>query len=152
MTLHYTKVTENMLYEKWKATEKLNLLHLEARPPYFRDGQASESVRYEYIRKNLDAVRVPFGVCFKPSKLPCRRQTSQCLDCANFCSSRDNVSEYEAEIEKVRKQLEISKNLGRDEWAQGNQKYLEVLEDMLARVQKEGVVHKSGNLREERCG
>ena len=28
MTLHYAKVSENMLYKKWKETEKLNLLHL----------------------------------------------------------------------------------------------------------------------------
>ena len=30
MTLHYSKVSENMLYRKWKETEKLNLLHLDS--------------------------------------------------------------------------------------------------------------------------
>ena len=149
MTLHYTKVTENKLYEKWKETEKLDLLRLDAAPPSFRSEQNRESVRYEFIRKNLDAVRVPFGVCFKPSKLSCRQQTNHCLDCANFCSSRDNVSEYEEEIKKVKKQLDISKTLGRTEWEEKNQKYLETLERMLARIQGEGVVHKNGDLREE---
>lgn len=33
MTLHYAKVSENMLYKKWKETEKLNRLHLECTPP-----------------------------------------------------------------------------------------------------------------------
>ena len=152
MTLHYAKVTENKLYEKWKETEKLNLLRLDASPPVFREEQKLESVRYEFIRKNLDAVRVPFGVCFKPSKLSCRQQTSHCFECANFCSSRDNASEYEEEINKVKKQLDISKSMGRADWEEKNREYLEVLEKLLARIQAEGVVHKNGNLREERNG
>jgi hypothetical protein len=152
MTLHYTKVSENKLYEKWKETEKLNLLHLPAAPPTFREEQKNEDIRYEFVRKNLDAVRIPFGVCFKPSKLACRRQTSHCFDCANFCSSRDNISEYEGEIKKVKEQLKISKTHSRTEWEEKNHKYLEVLEKLLARIIKEGVVHKNGSLREERCG
>ena len=152
MTLHYTKVTENMLYEKWKETERLNLLHLDAKPYDLHSDKKREGVRYEFIRKNLDAVRIPFGVCFKPSKLSCRQQTSHCFDCANFCSDGDNVSEYVEEITKVKKQLEISKKLCRAEWEEKNQKYLDVLENMLARIREEGVVHKNGNLREERFG
>ena len=152
MTLHYAKVTENKLYEKWKETEKLNLLRLDAAQPVSRSEQKHESVRYEYIRKNLDAVKIPFGVCFKPSKLSCRQQTSHCFDCANFCSSRDNVSEYEEEIKRVKKQLDVSRTLGRTEWEGKNQKYLEALERMSARIHKEGVVHKNGDLREERNG
>lgn len=115
-----------MLYRKWKETEKLNLLHLESTPPNaYKEKQ--EEIRYEFIRKNLDAVRVPFGVCFKPSKLPCRQQISQCLDCANFCTGRSNIREYEEEIKRVREQLVISKALGRTEWEEKNQKCLDVL-------------------------
>ena len=147
MTLHYAKVTENMLYRKWKETEKLNLLHLESTPPNaYKEKQ--EEIRYEFIRKNLDAVRVPFGVCFKPTKLPCRQQMGHCLDCANFCTNRDNIPEYEKEIERVREQLKISKTLGRDEWEEKNRIYLEILEKMLARIQKEGLIHKNGSHRE----
>jgi len=148
MTLHYSKVSENMLYRKWKETEKLNLLHLESMPPNAHK-EGVEEIRYEFIRKNLDAVRVPFGVCFKPSKLPCRQQISHCLDCANFCTSRDNIPEYEKEIEMVKEQLRISKMLGREEWEEKNRNYLEILEKMLARIQKEGLIHKNGNHREE---
>lgn len=148
MTLHYAKVSENMLYRKWKETEKLNLLHLESMPPNAHK-EGLEGIRYEFIRKNLDAVRVPFGVCFKPSKLPCRQQISHCLECANFCTGRANIPEYEKEIERVREQLEISKTLGRDEWKEKNRNYLEILEKMLARIQKEGLIHKNGGHREE---
>ena len=148
MTLHYAKISENMLYRKWKETEKLNLLHLESMPPNAHKGNREE-IRYEFIRKNLDAVRVPFGVCFKPSKLPCRQQISHCLNCANFCTAKDNIPEYEQEIERVREQLEISKKLGRIEGEEKNRNYLEILEKMLARIQKEGLVHKNGSHRDE---
>ena len=148
MTLHYSKVSENMLYRKWKETEKLNLLHLGGTPPN-KHMEKQEEIRYEFIRKNLDAVRVPFGVCFKPTKLPCRQQMGHCLDCANFCTGRDNISEYEKEIERVREQLKISKTLGRGEWEEKNRNYLEILERMLARIQKEGLIHKNGSHREE---
>jgi integrase len=148
MTLHYSKVSENMLYRKWKETEKLKLLHIESTPPN-APKEKREEIRYEFIRKNLDAVRVPFGVCFKPTKLPCRQQMGHCLDCANFCTGRDNILEYEKEIEIVKEQLKISKALGRSEWEEKNRNYLEILEKMLARIQKEGLIHKNGSHREE---
>lgn len=151
MTLHYAKVSENMLYEKWKETEKLNLLHLDTEPPRKEEAQ-KEGLHYEYVRKSLDAVKVPFGVCFKPSKLPCRQQMNHCIECANFCTCSDNIPEYEAEIERVRKQLEISREMGRSEWAEKNQNYLETLEKMLVRIRAEGLVHKSGRLREVQDG
>lgn len=148
MTLHYSKVSENMLYKKWKETERLNLLHLDSTPPNVHM-EKQEEIRYEFIRKNLDAVRVPFGVCFKPSKIPCRQQISHCIDCANLCTGQNNISEYAKEIEMVREQLKISKTLGRSDWEEKNQNYLETLERMLARIQKEGLIHKNGSHREE---
>jgi integrase len=148
MTLHYAKVSEDMLYKKWKETEKLNLLHLESVPPDKRY-ENQEDVHYEFIRKNLDAVRVPFGVCFKPSKLPCRQQMNHCIDCANFCTGKENINEYEEEIRRVKKQLVISREQGRAEWEEKSLKYLEVLEKMLERIQKEGTIHKNGKLRED---
>ena len=148
MTVHYSKVSENMLYEKWKETEKLELLHLDSRPPQ-KVPVKEEGLHYEFIRKNLDAVKVPFGVCFKPGKLPCRQQMNHCLDCANFCTCKDNIAEYEAEIGRVRKQIELGVSLDRSDWVEKNRNYLDVLEKMLARIQTEGVVHKNGHLREE---
>lgn len=111
-----------------------------------------EDIHYEFIRKNLNTVRVPLGVCFKPSKLPCRQQISHCLDCANFCTSRANITEYEEEIVKIKEQLEVSKALAREKWEEKNWKYVELLEKMLLRIQKEGTVYKNGKLRKEDDG
>jgi integrase len=151
MTLHYSKVSENMLYEKWKKTETLNLLHLNSKSPS-ENKVKEEGLHYEYVRKNLDAVKVPFGVCLKPTKIPCRQQMNHCLECANFCTSNDNTAEYEAEIARVQTLLELSRKLDRDEWVEKNQKYLEILEKMLDQIQTEGTIHKNGKLREDYHG
>lgn len=148
MTVHYSKVSENMLYEKWKETEKLELLHLDSRPPQ-KVPVKEEGLHYEFIRRNLDAVKVPFGVCFKPAKLPCHQQMRHCIDCANFCTCKDNIPEYEAEIGRVKEQIELGISLERKDWVDKNRNYLETIEKMLARIQTEGLIHKNGHIREE---
>lgn len=150
MTLHYAKVSENALYEKWKETEKLKLFHLEGSRRIEKSGaEQEERLRYEYVRKNLDAVRVPFGTCFKPSKLACRQQMNHCLECSSFCSTNENIPEYEEEIRRVLEMLNISQKIGREDWEKKNTQYLSILEKMLERICKEGTVHKNGSLREE---
>lgn len=148
MTLHYAKVSEDMLYQKWHETEKLNLFKPDAAPPD-PDRQPPEDIHYELVRKNLDAVKVPFGVCFKPSKIGCKSQMSMCLSCANFCSAKENLPEYESEIKRVAGQIIIGKKLGREEWVNKNNEYLENLQQMRDRILQEGLVHKNGKLREE---
>lgn len=151
MTLHYAKVSENAMYEKWKEMERIKLFHIE--PPANEDkapedGGKEESIRYEYIRSSLDAVRVPFGTCFKPSKLVCRHQMGKCLECAEFCSTKENIPEYEEEIKRVRALIEISRENDRQDWEETNAEYLEVLEKMLQRIHENGIVHKHASLRE----
>jgi len=148
MTLHYAKVSENALYEKWKETEQLRLFHTGVIPPGKHRAE-NGGVQYEKIRPNLDAVKVPFGACFKPTKLSCRQQTKHCLECSNFCSTRENSREYEGEIKRVTEWIRVSTELGRPGWIEKNRDYLRDLEAMLIRVRTEGVVHKNGNLRED---
>ncbi|QXE18336.1 tyrosine-type recombinase/integrase [Clostridium sp. 001] len=154
MTVHYATVTENTLYEKWKNTENLDLFRVNTETNNLEhidlnsdDGE--NLIRYEYVKKNLDAVRVPFGVCFKPSKLPCRQQMNHCLTCASFCTTVENIPEYEEEIDHVKSQIEISNRCGRELWAEKNKTYLKLLEDTLERVKEQKIVHKNGKSREE---
>ena len=147
MTLHYAKVSEDTVYQKWKHTEKLDLLKIKTLPPG-KNTAKTDMVHYENVRPNLDAVRVPFGVCFKPSKTGCRRQTEQCMECPSFCSTKENLEEYASEIEKVSAMIRIGKTLGREEWVQKNQEYLARLIQMQGEVEEKGIVHKSGSMRE----
>jgi integrase len=154
MTVHYATVSENTLYEKWKATEDLELFKVntetnELKKVKISEGNGENIIRYEYVKKNLDAVRVPFGVCFKASKVPCKQQMNHCLTCASFCTTTENIPEYEDEIAHVKRQIEISAQCGRELWADKNQQYLELLEKMLSRIKEEKIIHKNGSSREE---
>lgn len=154
MTVHYATVSENTLYEKWKQTEDLDLFKLnietkELEKVDLNSDEGENLIRYEYVKKNLDAVKVPFGVCFKPSKIPCKQQMNFCLTCASFCTTIDNIPEYEEEIQNVKKQIEISERCGRELWAEKNEEYLKLLESTLARVKEQKIIHKNGKSREE---
>ncbi len=147
MSLHYAKVTEDTLYQKWEKTERLDLFKPTTLPPGKTTDQ-EDRIHYEKVRPNLDAVRVPFGVCFKPSKAGCRRQTEQCMECPSFCSTSENLDEYAAEIEKASAMLRISQTLGREEWVKKNQEYLDRLMRMQKVLEDKGIIHKSGSIRE----
>lgn len=154
MTVHYATVTENVLYEKWKNTEDLELFKVDTKTNDLEkvdlSSDAGENlIRYEYVKKNLDAVRVPFGVCFKPNKFICKQQMNHCLNCGSFCTTTENIPEYEEEIEHVKKQIDISERCGRELWAEKNKTYLKLLEDTLTRVKEQKIIHKNGKSREE---
>lgn len=151
MTLHYSKVSEDMLYKKWKETEKLDLFQ-PVTPPPSQTYQKTEEIHYEYVRKSLDAVRVAFGTCFKPSKIGCKNQTKMCLECTSFCSTREDLPAYETEIKRVKELMMIGEATGRTDWIDKNRTYLETLESMKSRILQEGIVHKNGNLREDSNG
>ena len=105
-------------------------------------------IHFDRIRPNLDAVRVPFGVCFKPSRAGCRRQTEQCLECPSFCSTKENIDEYDAEIAKVQAMIDVGRALGRDDWVEKNREYLGRLAEMKTMLDEKGIIHKSGSVRE----
>lgn len=151
MTLHYSKVSEDMLYKKWKETEKLDLFQ-PATPPPNPDYPDTEEIHYEFVRKSLDAVRVPFGTCFKPSKIGCKNQTQMCLKCTSFCSTQEDLPAYDAEIKRVNALMTIGEATDRPDWVDKNRVYLENLESMKTRILQERIVHKNGNLREDTNG
>jgi len=148
MTLHYSKVSEDMLYKKWTETEKLNLFKPEVAPPDPKYPK-TEDIHFERIRKNLDAVRVPFGICFKPAKIACKQQMNMCIECPSFCTTKDDLPEYEAEIKRVKEQIRIGEAYNREDWVNKNAVYLQNLEKMRDRILSEGTIHKNGKLREE---
>lgn len=148
MTLHYSKVSEDMLYKKWQETEKLDLFR-PATPPPNPKYQDIEEVHYELVRKSLDAVRVPFGTCFKPSKIGCKNQTQMCLECTNFCSTKEDLPAYDEEIKRVQALIAIGENTGRIDWVDKNRIYLENLNKVKSRILDNGIVHKNGKLRED---
>ena len=74
---------------------------------------------------------------------------NHCLNCGSFCTTTENISEYEEEIQKVKSQIEISNRCGRELWAEKNKQYLDVLERTLEKIKEQKIVHKNGKSREE---
>lgn len=69
-----------------------------------------------------------------------------------FCSSKEDLPAYEAEIKRVTELIGISRELGREEWFEKNQKYLETLEAMRDKILQEGLVHKNSRSWEDSDG
>ncbi len=81
--------------------------------------------------------------------MPCKQQINQCLTCASFCTTDENLQEYKEEIAKVEEQIKISERCGRTLWKEKNEEYLKLLNDMVCKIKENHIVHKNGNSREE---
>ncbi len=75
-----------------------------------------------------------------------------CLDCTNFCSTKEDLPAYEAEIKRVEALIIIATKTERFDWAEKNNRYLNNLKRIRDKIRQEGIVHKNGNLREEADG
>lgn len=75
-----------------------------------------------------------------------------CLECASFCSAKEDLPAYEAEIKRVKALISIAEKTERNDWAEKNYQYLENLTRMRDRILQEGIVHKNGKLREDYDG
>ena len=72
-----------------------------------------------------------------------------CIECPSFCTTKDDLPEYEAEIKRVKEQILIGEACNRKDWINKNIEYLSRLEKMKERIVSEGTIHKNGKLREE---
>jgi integrase len=148
MTLHYAKISENKMYKEWQKAEKLEIFKLNEEIDEAYNNSDDQIINYKNVRSNLDSIKVPFGTCFKPSKITCKQQINQCFNCGSFCTTTMNKGEYEAEIIKVKEQIKLSKKLNRKKWIDLNEKYLETLEEMIEKIDNKKIIHKNSNSRE----
>ncbi|MDC3416221.1 tyrosine-type recombinase/integrase [Aquibacillus salsiterrae] len=112
MTLMYAKIADDTLRKEWeKAQEKKGpLLRVD-----LGDARVSEMnldddlIHWEYIRSNIEAVRVPLGYCLASKKEGCPYVVTPCLTCPNFCTTPENLPDFEREIEKIEEHIEMTK-------------------------------------------
>ncbi|WP_258073260.1 tyrosine-type recombinase/integrase [Brevibacillus laterosporus] len=112
MTLTYAKIADDTLRREWeKAHEK--------KGPLLRfnigNGQVNQMdidedlIHWEYIRSNIEAVRIPLGYCLASKKEGCPYVVTPCLTCPNFCTTPENLPDFDREIQKVKEHIEITK-------------------------------------------
>lgn len=156
MTLKYAQLLDGTLRKSWEEIMKTGLFKvninngkLEQVDLSFED---NDLIEWEYIRKNLDAVRIPLGYCFKPNKVQCNHQLNPCLTCSNMCTSPEFSYEFEIEIKETKRQIERAKQLGRTVWVEKNEVVLKKLESILAILKQGKVYHKVGKQKREYVG
>ncbi|MDC3412882.1 hypothetical protein NC797_03825 [Aquibacillus sp. 3ASR75-11] len=67
-------------------------------------------IHWEYIRGNIEAVRVPLGYCLASKKEGCPYVVTPCLTCSNFCTTPENLPDFEREIKKIEEHIEMTKH------------------------------------------
>lgn len=144
MTLQYAKILDETMRKSWEEVVEKGLFRID------EEGQVKSIdmsklddenvIEWEYIRYNLDAVRMPLGYCMKPKKQECHTQLNPCLTCRNLCTSPDFIPQFEMEIQETKAIVERGISQGRTVWAEKNQALLEKYINII-KVLKEGKIH-----------
>ncbi|MCH5583494.1 tyrosine-type recombinase/integrase [Shimazuella sp. AN120528] len=157
MTLHYAQILDDTMRRSWEEATKNGLFRINengGKPMQIsgQDIEQEDSIEWEYIRHNLDAVQLELGYCMKPIKQPCPTQANPCLSCRNFCTTPDFLPQYEIEIRRAKEIITRGKNLGRNMWVEKNQTLLNRLEPILEALQDGKVHHMAGKKGREYTG
>jgi hypothetical protein len=156
MTLWYAKILDTTMRRSWEEATKLGLFRIaESGKPIridISDIENEDIIEWEYIRHNLDAVRMPLGYCMKPKKQECHTQLNPCLTCRNLCTTPDFIPQYEIEIQETKAVIERGKSQNRNVWVEKNQALLERYEAILTVLKDGRTHHKAGKKGREYIG
>lgn len=157
MTLRYARVLDTTMRKSWEDVMKKGIFKVNVESGKLQKVdidkiENNDLIEWEYIRHNLDAVRIPLGFCLKPSKIQCNNQLNPCLICSNMCTSPEFIHEFDEEIIKTKNQIDRAKILGRNIWVEKNQTVLERLEAIVAVLRYGKVYHKAGKHKREYIG
>lgn len=113
MTMVYAKIADDTLRKEWEQAQakKGPLLRVDlGRAKVSEMDMDEDLIHWEYIRSNIEAARVPLGYCLASKKEGCPFVITPCLTCPNFCTTPENLPDFEQEIEKVEEHLELTKH------------------------------------------
>jgi integrase len=134
-TLRYAEILSETLRKSWEEVMSSEIYRFDIDgsiiPLNPNDEYDANLIEWEYIRFNLDAVKMPLGFCMKPSNSECCTQLNPCLTCKSLCTTTDFIPQYKQEIIETKMLIDKSKELGRDIWVEKNEAYLHKLEKIL---------------------
>ena len=113
VTLTCAKILDTTMRKSWEEATKQGIFRVNE-SGYLKKIDIStieneDVIESEYIRHNLDAVRLPLGFCMKPKKQECHTQLNPCLTCRNLCTTQDFIPEYELELQETKAIIERGK-------------------------------------------
>ncbi|WP_303871717.1 tyrosine-type recombinase/integrase [Acetobacterium wieringae] len=156
MTLTYAKVLDTSMHKAWEEASSRGLFrmdeHEKIKEIELSETENEDVIKWENIRTNLDAVRMPLGYCMKPKKQKCQSQTIPCLICSNLCTTPDFIPQYEHEIEELKVLIERAKNLGQETWTAKSENLKQRYEDVLNVLRDGKIRHEVGKKGREYIG
>jgi hypothetical protein len=156
MTLVYAKVLDTTLRKSWEQAVKNGIFRMtdsgRIKKIDISNIYNEDMIEWEYIRYNLDAVRMPLGFCMKPKKQDCFTQLNPCLTCRNLCTTPDFLPQYEVEILETKTLIERGKAQGREVWAEKNRHLLERYEEIVGVLKTGRTRHIAGKKGREYIG
>jgi integrase len=156
MTLRYAKILDDTMRSSWEEVIKKGLFKIDregkAIPINPNDITDEDIIEWEYIKNNLDAVRMPLGYCLKSKKQECHTQLNPCLTCRNLCTTVEFIPQFEHEIREIKQLIETGKKLGRDIWVEKNEYLLNRYMDILTVLKTGKTHHKAGKKGREYVG
>lgn len=156
MTLVYAKVLDTTLRKSWEQAVKNGVFRITAsghlKQVDISSIEDEDLIEWEYIRYNLDAVRMPLGFCMKPKKQDCFTQLNPCLTCRNLCTTPDFLPQYEVEIQETKVLIERGEVQGRNIWVEKNQRLLDRYEEIVSILKTGHTRHLAGKKGRELIG
>lgn len=113
MTLTYARVADDTLRRECEKAQEKKVPLLRVNLNYGKVNEMNmdeDLIHWEYIRSNIEAVRVPLGFCLASKKEGCPYVVTPCLTCPNFCTSPDNLPDFEREIQHVEEHIQMTQN------------------------------------------
>lgn len=144
MTLVYAKVLDTTMRKAWEEMVNNGVFRLDStgKPMKVKIDELTDDdqIEWEYIRSNLDAVKIPLGYCFKSKKVDCRQQLNPCLTCRSFCTIPAFIPQFESEMREIKAVIERGMAQGQVVLVEKNQALLDKYEAILT-VLKDGRIH-----------
>lgn len=112
MTMVYAQITDGTMKKEWEQAQEARnpLLQINITTGEVREAE-TDVIEWERIRHNLEAARVPMGYCMASKNMGCPYVETPCLTCNNFCTTPDNLPEYENEIKVTEDLINRTRNM-----------------------------------------
>ncbi len=156
MTLHYAKILDNTMRKSWEEATKDGMFKLDGTGKALKvelsDISDEDIIEWEWIKHNLDAVRMPLGYCMKPNKMECATQLNPCLTCRSLCTTPEFIPTFEQEIYQTKEIINKGKSQNRTFWVEKNELLLNKLESVLSVLKSGKIKHDAGKQGREYVG
>jgi integrase len=153
MTLVYAKILDSTIRKEWEQAFARGAVRIDAQgqPKVVSTEQLGneQEIEWEYIRRNLDAVRLADGYCFKPKKANCPTQDSPCYTCRHFCTTPDFLPQFEKQERELHELIELGERAGSEIWVERNTQKLNRVLPLIQVLRKGDLHHPAGKAMRE---